>query len=386
MNEHLQIIAICSAIICWALVSRRLDKTLLTLPILFVGFGYLIGEAGVGLIDLRINEKLLHVFAEFTLVLVLFTDASGVNFNSLRKNAAVPARMLLIGMPLTILFGMMFVQGISPEAPWFLALLVAAILTPTDAALAQSILSSPKVPPRLREALNVESGLNDGLAVPVIILAALLSAQATGTGSHHAPENLYKFVALQLTLGPLVGIFIGYGLARLLDTSASHSFISAPGRGIAVRTDIKCDAFIRQTFCDGFGKGGTIGDPRICELEANGRVRPCRVILGEVRDPVVCIAEVKDRLRVCVGAVLQGCQASDVLRPFQRNEVILNRQHRWCVDGFTAEDTLDQLATLCQAEDLWHRPRGCVIFQPFHSARRQDQHAVRGFTAHDFLP
>ena len=234
MSELWQVVAISAGIVAWALVSRRLDKTSITLPMIFVGLGYALGESGTGLLDLRINNALLQGFAEITLVLVLFTDAAGVRLGSLRKNAAIPARMLFIGMPLTIALGTAVAQWVSPQAPIVLALLTAAILTPTDAALAQSILSSPKVPPQLRQAINVESGLNDGLAAPVIILAAILTAQITGTNFDDAPKHLSEFIALQLCLGPLLGIVTGYSLARLLDWAIARDYVSAPGRGIAV--------------------------------------------------------------------------------------------------------------------------------------------------------
>jgi sodium/hydrogen antiporter len=234
MNEHLQIVMVCAGIVAWALISRRMATTPLTLPMLFVGFGYALGASGFDLLDARINSSLLHGFAEITLVLVLFTDAAGVHLRSLKHRAAIPARMLLIGMPLTIALGTVVAHWVSPDAPLILAVLVAALLTPTDAALTQSVLSSDKMPSRIRQAINVESGLNDGLAVPVIILAAILSAQVTGTSFEGAPDNLYRFVALQLTLGPLIGIAVGYLLARLLDLAIARGDVTDSARGIAV--------------------------------------------------------------------------------------------------------------------------------------------------------
>lgn len=201
---------------------------------LFVGFGYLLGEAGAGPLDIRVDSKLLHTFAEFTLVLVLFSDAASVRLSSLRRHAATPARMLLVGMPLTIALGTAVVHWLLPEVPLVLALLVAAILTPTDAALAQPILASPKVPEHVREGINVESGLNDGLAAPVIMMSAILAAQATGTYINDAPESLFQFVALQFIVGPLIGGGIGYILARLLDRCIINGYVSPPSRGIAV--------------------------------------------------------------------------------------------------------------------------------------------------------
>lgn len=234
MPQELSLIAICLAIVAWALVSRRLQSTLLTLPMVFAGVGYLIGSDGLGLLQLTLDDgELLKLFAEFTLVLVLFSDAAGVQLSHLRLAYGVPARMLLIGMPLTIALGTLVVHWAVPEMPWTMAMLLAAILTPTDAALAQSLLANTSVPERVRQSINVESGLNDGLAVPFIMLAATLSAQATGTGFDHGPDQLGRFVALQLLLGPLVGIGVGYLLARALDRAGQAGWVSGPGRAIA---------------------------------------------------------------------------------------------------------------------------------------------------------
>ena len=129
---------------------------------------------------------------------MLFSDASGVKRKALsRGNLTIPLRMLLIGMPLTVLLGTLVARWVSPDQPWALALSVAAILTPTDAALAQRVVNSPNVPKRISQSINVESGLNDGLAFPIVLVAAILAAQA--------PDNIAPFALSQVTLGPLAG-------------------------------------------------------------------------------------------------------------------------------------------------------------------------------------
>lgn len=253
MNEHIQIILICVGILTWALISRRLQTSLFTLPMLFTAFGYALGSAGFGALDMRIDGGVLQIFAELTLVLLLFTDAAGVRLRQLQHEIATPARMLLIGMPLTMLLGSLVALWVTPEAPWVVALLAAAILTPTDAALGQAFINSERVPTQLREAINVESGLNDGLAVPVIMTAAILAAQATGTGFHGAPDNLYRFIAQQLIFGPLVGVAVGYALARLLDRGIATGFVSDTGRAIAVLAGaLLCFALAEQVSGNGF--------------------------------------------------------------------------------------------------------------------------------------
>ncbi|WP_206613593.1 cation:proton antiporter [Parahaliea mediterranea] len=233
MNNLLTIGLVCLGIIAYALASRRLDRALVTLPMVFVALGYALAQLGMGG-GLSMDTTALHVFAEVTLVLVLFTDAASVHFRSARHSLGIPARMLLLGMPLTIALGSLVAWWAAPGVPLVMAVLLAAILTPTDAALGQAIMASPQVPQRLREAINIESGLNDGLAVPVIMASAVLAAGATGTAFHGAPDNMVRFIILQLLLGPLTGAVVGWLLARLLDRALEQGWVSGPGRAIAV--------------------------------------------------------------------------------------------------------------------------------------------------------
>jgi NhaP-type Na+/H+ or K+/H+ antiporter len=163
---------------------------------------------------------------------VLFSDASRVKLRELMQNYALPARMLLIGMPLTILLGTLVAHWVSPDAPWMVALFIAAVLTPTDASLGQSVVSSPNVPLRLRQSINVESGLNDGLALPVVMIAAIVSAEMAGIVVEGVPDNVVLFTLKQVILGPLTGVGLGYSLARILDASIKARFITTSCQGI----------------------------------------------------------------------------------------------------------------------------------------------------------
>ena len=230
--EHLHLILILLAILAFAALSRRLESSLLTMPMLFTAFGWLIGQGGADLVPMESERAIVHGIAEFTLILVLFSDASRIDLGALKQGAGIPARMLLIGMTLTILFGTLVAHWVSPDQPWALALLVAAILTPTDAALGQAVVSSPSVPLRLRQAVNVESGLNDGMALPVVMIAALLVAGGAAHGTADAPDSLLRFAALQVVLGPLGGIVIAYLTARLLDFAIDHKLATLGYQGI----------------------------------------------------------------------------------------------------------------------------------------------------------
>jgi sodium/hydrogen antiporter len=189
----------------YSLASRRLERTVVTAPMLFTG-------AGIGLLlclpALRHREVDLHVFlqvAEVGLVLLLFTDASRSDLRVLRSIRTLPARLLSTGLLLTILVGALGARLLFPSLSLWEAGILAAILAPTDAGLGQIIVTSPRVPLKIRQALNVEAGLNDGLSVPFLLFFIAL-AGATPDG-HRA--SLVWFIVEQLGFGILVGLGVG---------------------------------------------------------------------------------------------------------------------------------------------------------------------------------
>ncbi len=206
--ESLAFVVVAAIILGFGLISGRVQNSILTPPIVFAGLGLLAGGHGLGWIDLHIEDHLIHTLAELTLVLILFTDATRIDLKLLRRQHDLPIRLLLIGMPLTILLGTAVAAGLFPELSLWEAALLAAVLAPTDAALGQKVVSSPKVPVRIRQALNVESGLNDGIALPLVLvfMATCASAVSTEGGS----EYWLKFGVQQVTLGPLVGVAVGW--------------------------------------------------------------------------------------------------------------------------------------------------------------------------------
>jgi NhaP-type Na+/H+ or K+/H+ antiporter len=216
----------------YALLSRRIEASVLTLPMIFTALGLAIGPAGLDMVPAVIDQEVIHLITEITLILLLFSDASGVRRQSLAGNAAIPARMLLIGMGATIILGMLVARWVSPDQPWALALLVAAILTPTDAALGQSVLTNSAVPQRIGQSINVESGLNDGLVLPVVLVAAILAADGMSTHDGAVPDNIALFALLQVTLGPLVGLAIGFGAAKLLDLAVDRKATTTVAQGL----------------------------------------------------------------------------------------------------------------------------------------------------------
>ncbi|MFY0610347.1 MAG: cation:proton antiporter [Hyphomicrobiaceae bacterium] len=201
MTIGLLLVALFTVLFC--MIANRLASTILTAPMLFLGFGFALSTAGV--MATGDAERLLHIVAEVALIVLLFLDAAQIDLTVLRRQHVWPVRMLVIGLPLAIVLGTLCALPFLSDWPLVAVVLVAAILAPTDAALGQAVVTNPLVPERSRRALTVESGLNDGLALPAILLFASLSAEAMEPDQ----TNWLLFGFLQLTLGPLVGTICG---------------------------------------------------------------------------------------------------------------------------------------------------------------------------------
>jgi sodium/hydrogen antiporter len=193
----------------FGLLSRRVEGTVVSAPMVFVVAGLVAGWTG--LVDLGAGthvepgtaREAVFLVAELALVLLLFADAAQVDPRHLRGNA-LPLRLLGIGLPLTIGLGtLLALVLLSDLEPWECAI-VAAVLAPTDAALGQAVVSSPLVPLRIREGLNVESGLNDGGSVPFLMLFIALAAAHEGL-----EEGWVRFAVEQIGYGTLIGVAVG---------------------------------------------------------------------------------------------------------------------------------------------------------------------------------
>ena len=213
----------------WAVVSERLTRANLTSPLVFTVAGYVLANPDWGVLDLDVDAPSLHMVTELTLALLLFSDAARVNVVKLRQDIGVPTRLLAIGLPLSIALGAVLAAWFLNGFSWALALFVAATLAPTDAALSAQVINDEKIPTRLRRSLNVESGLNDGIATPVVGVA--LAAAATELG---AVTNGDSGGALQqLAIGLLVGLAIGTGSAILITLRSRRHWLENGGRRIA---------------------------------------------------------------------------------------------------------------------------------------------------------
>ncbi len=229
-NLELILLGILVCIFLYSLLTNAISKTILTLPIIFMVVGYLSARPIEALAEPELLDVGKRLLAEITLILVLFSDASHVRFKTLRMNFNVPLRMLAIGLPLTVGLGMLVAYLLNPESGLAMALLTAAVLTPTDAALGQTVVSSEDVPEHLRETINVESGLNDGLVLPFVLFGAILaSAGMDGANT----DGLAGAAMLQVILGPLVGIALGWGFAKAMDYAQTRDLMAEAAGGVA---------------------------------------------------------------------------------------------------------------------------------------------------------
>jgi sodium/hydrogen antiporter len=214
--------AVAAVLLAYAAFSRRLSGTVLTPAIIFVGGGVVLGSDALGLIDVAPASHVVKALAETTLALVLFADASRIDTGALRREATVPVRLLGIGLPLTIVAGALVAVALLGELTLLEALVLAVVLAPTDAALGQAVVTEQRLPSRIRQGLNVESGLNDGICVPLLLIAL---AATEAEASQDTAGDAVQVVAEQIGYGGLGGLAGGAAAAAVLLTAGRRGWI-----------------------------------------------------------------------------------------------------------------------------------------------------------------
>ena len=223
MQWALAVVAL--SLIGFGTVSRRVDGTSITPAIIFVGVGLVVGAHALDLLDVSPTGESVKLLAEATLTLVLFVDASRIDLRTLRREYAVPARLLGVGLPLTIALGAAVGAALFGALSVPEALVLAVVLAPTDAALGQAVVTEPRLPSRIRQGLNVESGLNDGICVPLLfIVLAIAEAESGEVGGTHAVRLVVEEIGYGIAAGALAGVVtataINYaGDRRLIERS-----------------------------------------------------------------------------------------------------------------------------------------------------------------------
>ena len=211
--DSLSLAVISGLVLSFALISKRLATSVISAAMFFLAAGALVGSSGLGLVDMPATSHTIEKLAELTLALVLFADASRIRFGVLRHHAALPARLLGIGLPLTIVLGSITGTTLFPALALAEAVVLAIILAPTDAALGQAVVSDERLPSRIRQALNVESGLNDGICVPLLLIAL---AWADTESGGLTPQQGLRVAAEAIGYGVLAGALVGAAVAVLL--------------------------------------------------------------------------------------------------------------------------------------------------------------------------
>lgn len=262
----------------WGTLSARLERFDVTAPIIFVLAGLLLTHGPLAVLGVTPSNELIKGLAEFTLALVLFSDASRVGLHELRADSGLYVRLLGVALPLTIGLGTLLALAlVGPGTSIWLALLVGAALAPTDAALGAGMIANPVVPARIRRLINVESGLNDGIATPFVSVALAGAA----TGGHIAGHGPAKAVT-ELAVGILIGVIVGGVGGLLVNTARQRGWVAEGFAGSAVLGLAIC-AYASAVAVDGNGfiaafigglafgtTGGRRGEPLVPFVEETG--------------------------------------------------------------------------------------------------------------------
>jgi sodium/hydrogen antiporter len=229
------------ALIAVAAVSKRLSGSPITPAMVFVSIGLLVGPRVLDEINIASTSSTERALAEATLALVLFSDASSIDLGALRRGASVPLRLLGIGLPLTIALGALAAAAIFGELTFWETVIVGVVLAPTDAALGQAVVTEPRLPTRIRQGLNVESGLNDGICVP-LLFAAVAAADVTSgiSGGRTGTTLLFEEVGYGIVGGVAAALVVGavvvYAGRKDLIAAAWYQVIPAAGAVLAYGT------------------------------------------------------------------------------------------------------------------------------------------------------
>jgi len=230
-------------LIIWAVVQPKVAQFGITSPMALVAGGLVLEHFTP--FHVSLSSQNIKVLAELALVLFLFSDAARVRLGALRRDVSVAARLLGIGLPLTVLAGALLAWALLPGVGGWLALLVGACLAPTDAGLGAGVVTDLQVPARIRQALNVESGLNDGICAPVVTLAI-----AGVAGAHH--EHL-SVAAAEILGGAALGVGVGVACGALLALGRRWGALEqGPMAVAAVAVALGCYALSQVLAVNGF--------------------------------------------------------------------------------------------------------------------------------------
>lgn len=229
MDEHRVILVIALVVLLYGYISKALSRLNISGPMMFTGFGLLLSPLAFNFTQAAVDAEFVTIIVEVALVLVLFADAALLDLKLLKQSWKIPARLLFIGLPLTIISGTLVAQLIFPNEPTTYLILLALLLTPTDAALGKAVVSDPKVPKTIRSSINVESGLNDGIVFPIVLTVVAMIA----SGLTQAEDNSWLvYVFQQIVFGALVGGAVGFIGTKLVMLTVKNNWMEENYRNL----------------------------------------------------------------------------------------------------------------------------------------------------------
>jgi NhaP-type Na+/H+ or K+/H+ antiporter len=244
------LLSVTALVFAYSLASRYLGRWAITAPMVFLTAGWLIGPDGLSLVKIGFEQTGVRLLAEATLVLVLFADATRVDVGIMRRQFFdMPGRLLGFGLPLTIVFGGLAATWLVPGVSVAEGFLIGAILAPTDAALGKGIATNHQIPARIRQVLNVESGLNDGIALPVVF--ALFAVAAAGADLE-TPGHWVQFALREIGIGLVIGLAVGLAGGSLLRAAWERDWVTGAARQLATLA-IAIGAFATTEIATGNG-------------------------------------------------------------------------------------------------------------------------------------
>jgi len=217
-------------VLAWAVISDLLAHLNITGPLVFTVAGYALGNPDWGPLTVDVETPSVHSIAELTLALLLFSDAARVNVSRLKRDIRLPGRLLALGLPGSVILGSLLAAWLFDDFTWALAGFVGATLAPTDAALSAQVINDRRIPVRLRRALNVESGLNDGIVTPVVSFTLAVAAGQLGIEGHDGVSGHGGSALLELAVGVIVGLAVGTASAWLLTVGSRRHWMTTGAR------------------------------------------------------------------------------------------------------------------------------------------------------------
>ena len=224
MENNITILIIALLVLGYGYLSKLLMHYNISGPMIFTAVGVMLSPLGIATVDMHLQTEIVEIIAVIALIIVLFSDASTLNLKKLRMDWKIPARMLFIGLPLTIIATTYLATFFFPNESTIYLLLMAFVLAPTDAALGKAVVLDKNVPEKIRTSINVESGLNDGIVFPLLLTVSAM----IGSGlSEYQDNHWISYVAKQIAFGAIIGSVVGYLFAKISTTLTQKDWLES---------------------------------------------------------------------------------------------------------------------------------------------------------------